>query len=493
MSQSMAFALPTSPLAVCLRWSATHSDGGLCWLAEADTALGLCAALAPCIPEWRRGHGAPLPGDLGAPARLPDRLWLRGSERCRHLAHRSPAQAGLRAPARARPTWPASPPSRAWRMRWIGTPAAGWPCALAGLSAASGSRTACRTASCWTSTAPTIRRMASRKAVAYHGYYGQHMYHPLLVFDGDTDQLITALLRPGNCPRQPGRRWRRCACWSARSAPAGRRSRSRSAPTAAAPSPASMPICEGEHIAYTIGLIPNSRLEAVAAPLLAQAPAQQRARPARRCAWSTRTATRPAAGSTERRVVYKAEALDKGPNTRFVVTTRNDPPAALYDLYIDRGKAEIWIKDLKRACFADRLSCHRFWANQFRLLLHAAAYWLLDTLRRWLVQPQGARISNSDTLRLRLLKIGGRVRQRLDGIRPILRNRSGSCLPRNLIVNDLFRLADWLCTLRGRKAAIIPLRMESTMNRRRGSTEPFERFPITDSSAPRAHPRPDRA
>jgi hypothetical protein len=55
----------------------------------------------------------------------------------------------------------------------------------------------------------------------------------------------------------------------------------------------------------------------------------------------------------------------------------------------------LWIKDLKDACFADRLSCHRFWANQFRLLLHAAAYWLLDTLH------------------LRVIKIGGWVRAHL--------------------------------------------------------------------------------
>jgi len=77
--------------------------------------------------------------------------------------------------------------------------------------------------------------------------------------------------------------------------------------------------------------------------------------------------------SRERRVVYKAEALDQGPHTRFVVTTRTDPPAALYDWYVDRGEAERWIKDFKRACIADRLSDHRFWANQFRLVLHAAA------------------------------------------------------------------------------------------------------------------------
>ena len=61
---------------------------------------------------------------------------------------------------------------------------------------------------------------------------------------------------------------------------------------------------------------------------------------------------------------------------------------------------------------ADHLHDHRFWPNAFRLLLHAAAYWLLDTLRRWLAAsvPQEAAIQ-LDTLRLRLLKIGGRVRE----------------------------------------------------------------------------------
>jgi hypothetical protein len=60
---------------------------------------------------------------------------------------------------------------------------------------------------------------------------------------------------------------------------------------------------------------------------------------------------------------------------------------------------------------ADRLSCHRFLANQFsRLLLHAMAYWLLDTLRRKLVVA-GIERMQLDTLRLSLIKIGGRVRQ----------------------------------------------------------------------------------
>lgn len=110
-------------------------------------------------------------------------------------------------------------------------------------------------------------------------------------------------------------------------------------------------------------------------------------------------------------MAYKAEELAKGSNLRFVVTSQTDlTPLTLYNWYGRRGEPELWIKDLKDACFADRLSCHRFWANQFRLLLHAAAYWLLDTLRRELMQAGVARLQ-LDTLRIRLVKIGGWVRR----------------------------------------------------------------------------------
>jgi hypothetical protein len=172
--------------------------------------------------------------------------------------------------------------------------------------------------------------------------------------------------------------------------------------------PALYAYCEREGIAYTIGLIPNSRLETVAAPLLAQAQGLQ-AQTGVKVRLVSETTYQAGSWDRDRRVVYKAEALTKGPNTRFVVTTRSDPPEALYDFYVDRGTPELWIKDLKRACSADRLSDCRFWANQFRLLLYAAAYWLLDTLRRWLC-AQGYPPLQLDTLRLRLLKIGGRVR-----------------------------------------------------------------------------------
>src|SRR3954467_12920132 len=80
-----------------------------------------------------------------------------------------------------------------------------------------------------------------------------------------------------------------------------------------------------------------------------------------------------------------------------------------------RTGSENWIKDLKNALRGDRLSDHRFWANAFRLLLHAAAYWLLDHLRRRLLSAQAPRLQ-FDTLRL--IKIAGWVRERTDSIIP---------------------------------------------------------------------------
>ncbi len=129
-------------------------------------------------------------------------------------------------------------------------------------------------------------------------------------------------------------------------------------------------------------------------------------------------------------MIYKAGWLKKGANTRFVVTTRDDDPQVLYDWYCQRGGGpELWIKDLKQGCFADRLSDHTLLANQFRLLLHVAVYWLLTTLRHWLQHLHVARMQ-LDTLRLWLLKIGGWVRWQLGATRTPLATRpeSNACV-----------------------------------------------------------------
>jgi hypothetical protein len=255
----------------------------------------------------------------------------------------------------------------------------------------------------------------AQEGSAYHGYFRQHQYFPLLVFDGDTNHLVTAVLRRGTVHASHG-----VVAVLKRVVRAVRARWPGVAIELRADSgfaiPALYAYCEAEGIAYTIGLVPNARLDAAVAPLLAEATRQSAAGDGAKVRLLGETAYQAGSWPAARRVVMKAEVLAKGPNTRFVVTSRTDPPEAVYARYTDRGASENWIKDLKAGCFADRLSCHRFWANQFRLLLHAAAYWLLDTLRRWL-RAAGVARPTLETLRLRLIKIGGWVRQRLDRVR----------------------------------------------------------------------------
>ena len=88
-----------------------------------------------------------------------------------------------------------------------------------------------------------------------------------------------------------------------------------------------------------------------------------------------------------------------------------DPAIQIYDgIYVGRGDAENRIKELKNHLKADRLSCHAFGANQFRLLLHTFAFVLLWHLRQSLAGTELA-LASFETLRLKLLKVGARVRE----------------------------------------------------------------------------------
>jgi len=125
--------------------------------------------------------------------------------------------------------------------------------------------------------------------------------------------------------------------------------------------------------------------------------------------------TRYAAGSweRERRVLIKAEVVraeDKAPkdNPRFVITNMKQTPQWLYEeVYCQRGEIENRIKEL-HAMEIDRTSCTRFWANQFRVLLTAAAYVLMQELR---LSATGTNCARAQvwTLRERFLKLGARV------------------------------------------------------------------------------------
>ena len=410
MVQSIDFCLPASSLHATFDGPQLTSDGGLVWLAEADAALGLCAALAAQVPEWRQRTGQHSREELVRQRVYQIACGYEDQDDADTLRHDPLFQLACGRQPEDGPL--ASQPTISRLENAV-------------------DRTACyRLAAAFLQLyleqrgkdGPPGRILidadgtddptyGDQEGSAYHGSYQEHMYYPLLLFDGDTDQLITAVLRPGTCHASRGivpilKRVVRAirACWP--DVPIELRGDSGFAV------PARYDYLEGAMITYTIGLMTNERLKQIAAPLLETAKQQydetgEKAR--------LLNDTRYAAGSWEheRRVVYKAEWLKKGGNVRFVVTTRDDAPTELYDWYVQRGGGpELWIKDLKDACFADRLSDHTFWANQFRLLLHAAAYWLLGTVRRWLTTAHVARMQ-LDTRRLRLIKIGGWVTRRL--------------------------------------------------------------------------------
>jgi hypothetical protein len=397
------------PVAASFDAGRLTSDGGLPWVAEADRALGLCAALAGCVPEWRRRAGRHALVDLvrqsvyqracGYPDQN-DADALRSDPLLKLACGRRPESGPDLA----------SQPTLSRLENAVGRRAvealAG---ALADLYVRERGRGGAPARVVLDVDGTDDPAHGQQEGARYHGFYGQHMYFPLVVFDGETDQLVTAVLRPGNVH---GSRFvvlvlRRLLA-KLRAAWPGVAVEVRADSGCAVPRVYAW--CEANGVAYTVGLIPNPVLERAAAPLLAEALAQSAARGGERVRLVGEVAYAAATWPRERRVVFKAEALAKGPNSRFVLTTRADPAAAVYEWYVDRGEPENWVKDLKRACLADRLSDHRFWANAFRLLLHAAAYWLLDTLRRWLAAA-GAPRMQLDTLRLRLLKVGGRVRE----------------------------------------------------------------------------------
>lgn len=122
---------------------------------------------------------------------------------------------------------------------------------------------------------------------------------------------------------------------------------------------------------------------------------------------------------TQRRVCARIEATTRGLDIRFVVTNLDKGSAAhVYDvLYCARGQAENLIKMHKSQLASDRTSCRSPIANQVRLVLHTAAYWLMLTLREAVPTTHHLRKAEFATLRLRLLKLGARVIETVSRIR----------------------------------------------------------------------------
>ena len=108
-----------------------------------------------------------------------------------------------------------------------------------------------------------------------------------------------------------------------------------------------------------------------------------------------------------RRICIKAEHGSGGSSLRYVITNRPGTAAQVLDFYQHREECENRIAELKNGFAADRLSCQRFLANAFRLLLHASAYNLVALFRHRL--PSSLRQAQIQTLRVRLFKLGALI------------------------------------------------------------------------------------
>jgi len=246
----------------------------------------------------------------------------------------------------------------------------------------------------------------------FHGYYDTYCYLPLMVFasaDDGPHHLLAAVLRPGNSHAGAN-----TVTILKRLVAKLREAWPETQIILRGDSGLALPEiydwCEANGIDHLIGLARNSRLQEMVEPFFVDARLQHLLTGAkvRRLHEIEYAAD---SWPHERRVIAKAEVTARGDNPRFVVTSlQDDAPDDLYDLYAKRGDCENRIKELKGDLAADRTSCHRFVANQFRLLLCATAYLLICLLRAHLA---GTELANAQvgTLRVKLFKVGVRVRQ----------------------------------------------------------------------------------
>ena len=240
----------------------------------------------------------------------------------------------------------------------------------------------------------------------FQKYYDDYCFLPLYVFCGD--ELLVAYLRPSNVDASTHTRAvlkllvrRLRAAWpgvkiTIRADSGFCRWRL-------------MRWCDSHGIGYILGLAKNSVLQRAAVDEIERADRLFRLTGQPQRVFGSFAY---AAGSWDRRrrVIVKAEHTAEGKNPRFLVVNVPGDPQELYeDVYCQRGEAENRIKEQQLDLFADRTSCHRFVANQFRLLLSSAAYVLVQTLRRTALKGTELAEAQVGTIRLKLFKVAARV------------------------------------------------------------------------------------
>jgi hypothetical protein len=243
----------------------------------------------------------------------------------------------------------------------------------------------------------------------FHAHYDSRCFLPIHVYEAITGRPVAVILRPGKTPdgaevalvlrhvvKAIRARWPRVEILLRGDSHYAR--------------PEAMTWCERNRVAYVFGLAGNQVLlrrvadlaeDAAMARVDGEGPKVRRFGELRYAAKTWQV---------ERRVIARVEASAQGTDTRFIVTNLAGAPRWLYEsVYCQRGQAENLIKAHKLHLASDRTSCTSATANQFRLLIHTAAYWLLHTLRGLAPKTSFWRDAQLDSVRLALIKVAARV------------------------------------------------------------------------------------
>jgi hypothetical protein len=275
----------------------------------------------------------------------------------------------------------------------------------------------------------------------FNAHYDERCFLPIHIYDADTGHCVLTILRPGKTPdgkevrahlrrlvRRIRMHWPNTQITFRGDSHYGRKE--------------AMEWCEQNGVCYIFGLAPNKVLAEQIFPRLDECCVRRAIGQLDKVRDFTTTRYAAKSWSRLRRVVARIEATRRGADVRYIVTNLKRGTAKhLYEnVYCARGQAENLIKRHKSQLASDRTSCRSPLANQMRLILHTAAYWLMRTLRDAIPQPQPLASGEFSTLRLRLLKVAVRVRETASRIR--------LAFAANCPDAELFRSLIWSLTLR---------------------------------------------
>ncbi len=258
-----------------------------------------------------------------------------------------------------------------------------------------------------------------QQLVLFNGFYDSYCYLPVFVHasvnGGEQQEPIAAVLRPSNDNHKGVLSIVRAVVRRLREAFPKAKIRLRA--DGGFGSPQLYTLLEAEGVGYHLGLAKNQKLVRLIEPLMAQVRYLYQWRRTKVCAYGE-IRYQAKSWEKERRVVVKAEILEDGKeNPRFVLVHDCEAePVEEYGRYCARGDDENRLKELKLDLRSDLTSCHRFLANQFRLLLTVAAYLLLRAVRDRLQGTELAR-AQVGTLQRVLLWVGARVKESVRRVR----------------------------------------------------------------------------